>query len=97
MPNLLQNFLVQREQSNRNAESLLWSPPNNNSSTVTIDKTNSVSQYFQDLQTYSTRLKLKQNTKYKLKYASIFLCHYDYLTHLQKDMRFWFGNCGQKP
>ena len=46
----------------------------------------------QALQTYSTRLNLKQYTKQQLAYACIFICHYDDLTQLQKDMRFWYKN-----
>ena len=50
----------------------------------------------QALQTYSTYLKLKQNTKQQLAYTSIFLRHYGNLTQMQNDMSFWFENGGEK-
>ena len=93
---LLQEFLVQIQQSDRNVTFLLWYYSKNNSSALTIERPINVSKDFQALQTYYPCMNPKQHTKQQPNYTSIFLCHSDNIKHMQKDMSSWFENGGHK-
>ena len=96
MYNLLQDFLAQIQQSDRHVAFLLWYFSNNNSSAVPIKQPDDFSNNYQALKKYSPRLNPKQHTRQQPAHNTIFLIHSDDLTHLQKDMSFWFKNGGHK-
>ena len=93
---ILQDFLVQSQQSDWHVAFPLWYSSNTNSSASPIEQTDVVSHNFQSLQTYSPCLNPNKHTKQQQVHTSIFFCHSNELTQLQKDMRFWFENFGHK-
>ena len=94
--NLLKDFPVQIQHSNMHVVLLPWYSSNNNSSTLPIEQPGDVSKDFKALKTYSSLMNPKQNKKQQLVYSSIFLCHSDNSTQIQKDTSFWFENDIQK-
>ena len=93
---LLQDLLVQIQQSDTHVVFLLWYSSNNNSSAAPIERSADVYKDFQALQTHSPCMNPKQHTKHQPVYTSVFLNHPDDLTQLQKYISLWFKNGDRK-